>query len=771
MVRMVKMVLMQFFLLVLPVFVFAGPVPDTGQTKCYDNNGEISCPQLGEAFYGQDANYNINLPSYTKLGQNGTPLSDTTTQADGWIMTRDNVNGLIWEIKTDDGSINDTDSKYTWSYAQSWFITQLNQQGFAGFSDWRLPTIKELSSLINNGIAYPGPTIDTAWFPHTTTSVYWSSTASAYGTSFVWWGEFHGGWVRYHYKSDNGYVRAVRAGQSDIAAAALVDNGDGSTVTDTEAGLMWQKATTPGTYTWQEALEYAEGLTLGGYSDWRLPNRNELQALVDYSRYPVIDPLLQENTVSDYYWSSTTNTYKNNTNHAHYVNFDVGYNYIHAKSNSNSVRSVRGGQNQISGHLVISSPSQASSWDIGGLMSITWETQGIAENVKISISREGGKAGTFETIIESTENDGGYEWTVTGTESVNCMLKIEPINDPSKGTTQGLFTIIVEPIANFSASSTAGQPPLTVNFTDESTGDITEWLWDFGDGETGAEQNPSHTYQNDGTYTVSLTVTGPGGSDTETKTGYINITDSATDSTLVSDFVTRFYQQCLGRNPDQAGLNGWVNALIDGSLSGSDVANGFIFSQEFIDRNTSNAEFITILYRAFFNRAPDSVGYNGWLSALNVGLSRQDALNGFIYSAEFENLCASYGINPYPGATNASELVEDFVTRFYQQCLNREPDQAGLDGWVNALTNGSLTGADVANGFIFSPEFVARNTTNAEFLIILYEAFFDRLPDVGGYNGWLDAMNQGLSREDVLTGFLYSLEFYNLCDLYGITAN
>jgi len=120
----------------------------------------------------------------------------------------------------------------------------------------------------------------------------------------------------------------------------------------------------------------------------------------------------------------------------------------------------------------------------------------------------------------------------------------------------------------------------------------------------------------------------------------------------VETFVSRFYQQSLSREPDAPGLEGWVNALINGSLSGDDVAYGFIFSQEFIDRNTSNEEFVTILYRAFFGREPDSVGYNGWLSAVNIGLSREDALNGFIYSREFENLCANYGIIPFSNSTN-----------------------------------------------------------------------------------------------------------------------
>ena len=79
------------------------------------------------------------------------------------------------------------------------------------------------------------------------------------------------------------------------------------------------------------------------------------------------------------------------------------------------------------------------------------------------------------------------------------------------------------PTADFTADPTSGCAPLTVNFSDASSGEITDWSWDFGDGTTSTEQNPTHTYNNPGNYTVSLTVTGPGGSDTETKTDYITV--------------------------------------------------------------------------------------------------------------------------------------------------------------------------------------------------------------------------------------------------------
>jgi len=80
------------------------------------------------------------------------------------------------------------------------------------------------------------------------------------------------------------------------------------------------------------------------------------------------------------------------------------------------------------------------------------------------------------------------------------------------------------PVANFTAAPRSGKSPLVVQFTGTSTGEITSWLWNFGDGITSTQRNPSHTYQNIGSYTVSLTVTGPGGSDTKTVEGYIQVT-------------------------------------------------------------------------------------------------------------------------------------------------------------------------------------------------------------------------------------------------------
>jgi len=115
------------------------------------------------------------------------------------------------------------------------------------------------------------------------------------------------------------------------------------------------------------------------------------------------------------------------------------------------------------------------------------------------------------------------------------------------------------------------------------------------------------------------------------------------------------------------------------------------------------------------------------------------------------------------------EGVVKFVDRFYETVLNRKPDEHGLRDWSCQLLTYQKAGDGIARGFIFSPEFTMQNLDNYDFLVVLYRAFFDREPDIGGLNYWLDKMyNEGYSRAEVLDGFLYSQEFANLCNRFGI---
>jgi hypothetical protein len=302
-------------------------IVDTGQTACYGNSGEIPCPGEGETFFGQDAHYQGRAPAY-----------------------RDNG----------DGTVSDLNTRMMWSKAvDQEKVSLLEAQSIAGkldlggHTDWRVPNIKELYSLIDFR-GYTGfakghkmdavpdnliPFIDTDYFDFRCGQIdkgeryidgqWLSSTkyvgttmrgaATLFGVNFVdgrikGYGYSHPDRPRREKKFYVRYVRGNSYGANDFA-----DNNDG-TVTDRSTGLIWAKADSGKAMSWQEALSYAEGLERGGHDDWRLPNAKELQYIVDYARSPdtsgsaASDPLLEITPIKNeagerdypYFWTSTT---------------------------------------------------------------------------------------------------------------------------------------------------------------------------------------------------------------------------------------------------------------------------------------------------------------------------------------------------------------------------------------------------------------------------------------------------------------------------------
>ena len=269
---------------------FAWSVPDTGDPN------DPTC----------------NPPSYNNLG-NG--------------IIKDNANSLMWQEATAPGT-------YTWDQA----ISYCAGLDLGGYSDWRLPTIQELSTLVDTSISPPGPTIR-VHFHSTVGHGYWSSTSDVNDAGNAWGVNFYNGDVYDYGKTYGNNVRAVRGGSLNNI---FVDNNDG-TITDNSTGLMWEKLTGAITYTWDQAKAYCDNLSLGGKSDWRLPTRNELQTLVDYGRYnPAINTTFFPDALASDYWSSTTYAY--GADKAWHVYFGSGYVYGIEKFFKFYVRAVRAGQ-------------------------------------------------------------------------------------------------------------------------------------------------------------------------------------------------------------------------------------------------------------------------------------------------------------------------------------------------------------------------------------------------------------------------------------------
>ena len=148
-----------------------------------------------------------------------------------------------------------------------------------------------------------------------------------------------------------------------------------------------------------------------------------------------------------------------------------------------------------------------TAWETGQALVLSKDVT-VSENPHIQIVGEGvsrsGSAWLLHEIGDSTA-------TPTGTVTATPTVTTEPTQVPL--------------VADFTADPTSGSAPLTVQFTDNSAGGAASWSWNFSDGGTSTEQNPAHTYANEGIYTVTLTVSNAHKSDTVTKTGYIIVTE------------------------------------------------------------------------------------------------------------------------------------------------------------------------------------------------------------------------------------------------------
>ncbi|MDX1699106.1 MAG: DUF1566 domain-containing protein [Melioribacteraceae bacterium] len=328
------------------------PIVSTNQVKYYNNMNEISAPSYGSAFYGQDANYLKNEPKYQDNG-------------DGTIT--DLVTGLMWSKSPDmdnDGDI-DADDKMTYDEA----IAGASSFNLIGYNDWRLPSIKEMYSLILfSGVdpsGYEGsstdglvPFIDTDYFDFAygdtdagerIIDAQFASTSMYVDDELLFGVNFADGRIKgYGLKMPFGpgektfYVMYVR-GNNSYGINNYVDNGD-NTITDNATGLMWMKNDSEATMTWEEALSYAENSEFGGYSDWRVPDAKELQSIIDYTRSPgttnsaAIDPIFNSTEIvneageTDYgfYWSSTTHANWSSVSggYAAYVSFGRAMGYM-----------------------------------------------------------------------------------------------------------------------------------------------------------------------------------------------------------------------------------------------------------------------------------------------------------------------------------------------------------------------------------------------------------------------------------------------------------
>lgn len=236
----------------------------------------------------------------------------------------------------------------------------------------------------------------------------------------------------------------------------------------------------------------------------------------------------------------------------------------------------------------------------------------------------------------------------------------------------------------------------------------------------------------------------------------------------VEGFVYRLYNVALLREADEDGLHDWINRLETKRETAAQVAQGFIFSQEFKNKNYNDAQFVEILYRTMFGRTADSEGKEYWLSYLASGVSREYVYRGFAESQEFSNLCGNFGVERGTVTLSAyrdrNANATGFIARLYTKMLGRDFDDDGIEYWCEKYLTGEQSIEQIAsNGFLHSDEFTNQNLSNEEFVTRMYRTFLNRAPEKAGLKDWVNRLETGeVTRDTLVYGFTNSQEFANL---------
>ena len=265
------------------------------------------------------------------------------------------------------------------------------------------------------------------------------------------------------------------------------------------------------------------------------------------------------------------------------------------------------------------------------------------------------------------------------------------------------------------------------------------------------------------------------------------------DEGSLIEFLSNLYEFILDRTYQQDKFDLLAGDLRSGSATASSVISSFVRSEDFQNRNLTDQEFISTLYRALFDREPDNAGNEFWLSQLSEGNSRQYVLSKFIISAEFANVCGECGIEigsldqdvtikDFHSDDNSGSEEDDvivdlpvedglslFINNLFSQFLGRECEGQELDDWTARLTSGDNTASDLVISIMSGDEFNAQ-LSDQEFIDAVYGGLLDRIPDSSGSAYWLSQLSNGKTWEYILSKFIGSGEFGSICEELGIES-
>lgn len=253
--------------------------------------------------------------------------------------------------------------------------------------------------------------------------------------------------------------------------------------------------------------------------------------------------------------------------------------------------------------------------------------------------------------------------------------------------------------------------------------------------------------------------------------GTLNVSGILDRNPDTTKFVYRLYKLVLSRDADDAGLSQWVDALVSNKNNAAKVVEGFIFSDEFKNKNLSDSDYIEVLYKALLDRNSDPEGKEDWISVTKTGVSRAFILNDFIGSAEFTKLCENYGISRgsiiLTENRDKNKKTTEYVSLAFKKSLNRSANISDLNTWTGKLNNRTASARDFIYSLIFSDEAKPLIASNEDFIKLVYNAALFRSPSDNELSSWLSALKKQ-SKTSVFNDITGSAEFSALCKKWGV---
>jgi hypothetical protein len=589
------------------------------------------------------------------------------------------LGNLTWELKSGRGTLRGFDNYYSWydpngvtngGYAgtagglpgchgilkcdTSEYIKALNSTAACGYTDWRMPTLDELRTLVNTGYT---PTIDQTIFPpeedRTRSGKYWSSSTRESSNQYAWPISFLDGSENYSSKSTGNYVRAVRSGATPPSTYTLSVSltGNGAVVsnpTGINCGTTCSAAfpaNTPVTLT----ATTVNGSTFTG---WGGDCSGTGACNVSMNATRSVSATFTGGTAPPTTFKLTTAVVGNGTvkgagTYAAKAPVTLepiaaeGYTFVGWSPSPPCATLFTMPANDLTCTATFRASGESYPLNVAlsgnGVGSVTSQPSGIlCSNLPGEIP-DCNETYAVNTLVTLTTTPGvgphyfaGWSGACSGTGS--CTVTLSTAKSVTATFATGYALTLT-----YNPDGSIARDPVGSNCTFASTTGDLQCIYAPNTVVTLSAVPAGGTFTGWG----GGSCTGTGACQV-TMTGNKTVSAAFTTGDPVSRLITHYYVSITERAPDPGGLAFWKGLVAEKQAQGADVkevfrqmADFFFNSEEYLGRNTTDRQFITNLYRTFFQRQPDEGGYAFWLGQLAGGMSRNDAMRGFLYSPEF----------------------------------------------------------------------------------------------------------------------------------------